>query len=384
MVWGAADQSVVQPGTVLAADTEHRLGIGIGAPRQDSLLAGSDPFPDEVLAQAVPRRARRLDILVQEAGHRWDQPQTGRLYLPVAGAAFTCPRCDQLPPDTDWAAVNHADCQAEHGELAEFAIPGRSSPGVIELDVTIYLGAAAVHKHSVHLPVQEGPGATAKVTFSLVRVFDRLPVLIDRVASIDVGPDHLTVNAIGRPGMFSFRFTDTNWNPAAVAVRKELTDIHFRKVANGYQSRYPGVTVPAGDYAQLLRRLATVGRQLYNQIFNTADSAGLAPLLRNEARVRISRPSCRSPGPRGGRSRCPGRCCTTCRWNTRRRSYCAARRSASSARAGTAAGRRPRCARTRTCTSALIRPCCVHGGSGDWPTSWRYLSHRPGTGRWTR
>ena len=43
VVWGAADQSVVQPGTVLAADTEHRLGIGIGAPRQDSLLAGGDP-----------------------------------------------------------------------------------------------------------------------------------------------------------------------------------------------------------------------------------------------------------------------------------------------------------------------------------------------------
>ncbi len=286
VVWGAADHRMVQPGAVLAADTEHRLGIGIGGPRQDSLLAGSDPFPDEVLAEAVPRRARRLDILVQEAGHRWDQPQTGRLYLPVTGAAFTCPRCDLLPPDTDWAAVDHADCAAEHGELAEFAIPGRSSPGVIELDVTIYLGAAAVHKHSVHLPVQEGPGATAKVTFSLVRAFDRLPVLIDRVASIDVGPDHLTVNAIGRPGTFSFQFTDTNWNPVAVAVRKELTDMYFRKVADGYQSRYPGVAVPAGDYAQLLRRLATVGRQLYNQIFNTAASAGLAPLLRNEAQVR--------------------------------------------------------------------------------------------------
>ena len=71
-----------------------------------------------------------------------------------------------------------------------------------------------------------------------------------------------------------------------MAVRKELTDMYFRKVADGYQARYPGVAVPAGDYAQLLRRLATVGRQLYNQIFNTAASAGLAPLLRNEAQVR--------------------------------------------------------------------------------------------------
>jgi hypothetical protein len=285
VVWRTAGHRV-QPGEVLAADTDHRLGIGIGGPRKDSLLAGSDPFPDDVLATAVPRRSRRLDILVREAGHRWDQPQTGRLYLPVNGPAFTCPRSDQLPPDTDWAAIDHTDCQAEHGELAEFAIPGRSSPGVIELEVTLYLGAAAVHKHAVHLPVQEGPGATAKVTFSLVRVFDRLPVLIDRVASIDVGPDHLTVNAIGGAGTFSFRFTDTNWNPVAVAVRKELTDIHFRKVADRYQSRYPRVTVPAGDYAKLLLRLAVVGRQLYNQIFNTADSAGLAPLLRNEAQVR--------------------------------------------------------------------------------------------------
>ncbi len=285
VVWRSTDHIAIGPGEVLALSTDHRLGIGIGQPRADSLLAGNAPWPDDVLSEVVPRRARRLDILVQQAGFRRGKPQTGCLYLPEAGPAFTCPRCGKLPPDTDWRAVDHADCSDEHRELAEFTIPRRSSPGVIELEVMIYVGAAEVHKHNVHLSVQEGAGATAKVTFSLVRAFDKLPVLIGRVASIDVGPDHLTVNAIGGAGTFSFRFSDANWSPAAVAVRKTLTDIHFRKAADGYQPRFPGVTVPADDYVQLLCRLAKVGRQLYNQIFNTAASAGLAPLLRHEAQA---------------------------------------------------------------------------------------------------
>ncbi|MGH3121962.1 MAG: hypothetical protein ACRDND_13180, partial [Streptosporangiaceae bacterium] len=175
-------------------------------------------------------------------------------------------------------------------ELAEFTIPKRSSASVIELEVLLYIGAALVHKHSVQLAVLEGPGASAKVTFSLVHVFARLPVLIDRVASIDVGPDHLTVNAIGGAGTFTFRFSDTNWSPVAVAVRKALTALHFRKVANGYQPYYPDVAVPTAKYRESLLCMAKVGRQLYNQIFNTAASAGLAPLLRHEAEARDQAP----------------------------------------------------------------------------------------------
>jgi hypothetical protein len=275
---------------VLALDTAYRLGIGIGRPRADSLLAGTAPWPDDVLARAVPRRARRLDILVIRKGSYRTKPKAGCLYLPEDGPAFTCPRCDQMPPDTDWHGVDHAECSDQHDELAEFTIPKRSSPGVLELEVLLYLGAALVHKHRVQLSVQEGPGASAKVTFSLVHVFARLPVLIDRVASIDVGPDHLTVNAIGSAGTFTFRFSDTNWNPSAVAVRKALTTLHFRKVTNGYEPCYPDVAVPPAKYRDMLLRMATVGRQLYNQIFNTSASAGLAPLLRHEAEARDQAP----------------------------------------------------------------------------------------------
>src|ERR1022692_803659 len=282
VVYAAADRVPVSAGGLLSIDTDYLLGIGIGQRRADSLLGGEASFPDELL----PRRARRIGIFVQLTDHPGEDTQHGYLYLPDQGPAFTCPSSDQLPDEVDWDVINHEECSEEHRELAEFAIPQRSSRGRIDLEVLIYVGAAAVHKQVVELAVLAGEGAGARETYRLLHTFDKLPVLTDRAASIVEGADHLTINAVHGTGTFSFRFTAANWSPSAVAVRRALTDMYFVEKKSRYQARYPNVDVPPDPYRMMLRRLATVGRELYNRIFNTAASAGLAPMLQHEAQVR--------------------------------------------------------------------------------------------------
>ena len=283
VVYSAGKRVSITQGEVLDIDTDYILGIGIGPRREDSLLAGDASFPDEVL----PRLARRLAIFVRSSSDLEEEVQHGNLYLPVDGPAFSCPIADQAPDETVWESFNHEACLDHHGELAEFRIPRRIGPGLIELEALIYVGAAVVHVQTVQLSVREGTGATAKVTYRLVHSFDKLPVLTDRFASVVEGADHLTINSVAGTGTFSFRFTDTTWSPAAVGVRKALTGIYFAKVSGEkYLPKYPNVDVPPDDYRQSLCELATVGRGLFNRIFNTAASAALAPMLINEAAAR--------------------------------------------------------------------------------------------------
>ncbi|WP_327250932.1 hypothetical protein [Streptomyces sp. NBC_01244] len=154
------DGATVRSGELLEPGTGHRLGIGIGPRRADSLLEGDASYPDEVL----DRRGRRLDILVEAADRPGRNRQHGRLYLPERGPAFTCPAADELPDDTRWGSLDHRACADSHHDLAQFTIPGQSTPGLITLEVLIYVGAAAVHKQIVELSVLEGPGAGVGTT----------------------------------------------------------------------------------------------------------------------------------------------------------------------------------------------------------------------------
>ena len=224
--------------------------------------------------------------------------------------------------------------------------------------MTIYLGAAAVHKHSVHLPVQEGPGATAKVTFSLVRAFDRLPVLIDRVASIDVGPDHLTVTpSAGRARSASSSPTRTGTRLPWRCARNSPTCTSARwptatsPGTRGSRSRRATMRscAPPGHCGPAAVQPDLHGSQRWARPAAPERSAGTD----EPAIVQIARTAQRPFAV-------PWQCCTTCRWNTPRKSCCPAR-SVSSARAELAPGPRPRCARIRTYISAPIQHCCVRG-----------------------
>ena len=294
VLWRSAGPAAVSvaAGDLLEPDADYRLGIGIGGPRRDSLLAATAVWPDETLSAAVGTHAWRLSVMVQGAATHDAQPAVKYLYLPPTGPAFVCARCDGLPADTDWDLVKHRECETEHRELAEFEVPRRASAGPVELDVLIYLGVALVHKHVVRLSVGSGSGASAMQTYTLTRTFGRLRELVNRSMSIDEGARDLTVNALdGRSGsagagVFAFRFTDANWNKLAVGVRTTLTTMHFREGKSGYEPIYPKVDVPADKYGGMLLDLAKQGRELFDGIFYTGASAELAPLLRHEAEAR--------------------------------------------------------------------------------------------------
>lgn len=293
VLWRSAGPAVsVAAGDLLELDADYRLGIGVGRPRRDSLLAATAVWPDETLSAAAGSHAWRLSVMVLGAATRDAQPAVKYLYLPATGTAFVCSRCDGLPADTDWDLVEHRECKTEHGELAEFEVPRRASAGPVELDVLIYLGVALVHKHVVRLSVGPGPGASAMQTYTLTRTFGRLRELVNRSMSIDEGVRDLTVNALdGRSGsagagVFAFRFTDANWNKLAVGVRTTLTTLHFREGKSGYEPIYPELDVPADEYRRMLLELAKQGRELFDGIFYSGASGELAPLLRHEAQAR--------------------------------------------------------------------------------------------------
>lgn len=286
LVWRAEDRAIVKSGELLMPEHDYVLGIGIGPHDEDSLLVGETSFPDEVLQLG---RTRRISIFVYSVNLA-ARSQEKYLYLPERGASFTCPAADKVTATTDWMAFDHHECASQHRDMAEFAVPRRPGRGEIKLDALVYVGAAAVHKQHIDLSVEAGKGATATVDYRLVHSFDKLPQLTDRVASIDVGRDLLTINALGATGTFSFYFSDTNWSPATARVRETLTDMFFKSHKGKFKARYPDAKVPPSDFRSLLLRLATVGRELFTMIFDTPRSGTLAPLLRNEAVARGTPP----------------------------------------------------------------------------------------------
>ncbi|MEU2241177.1 CHAT domain-containing protein [Streptomyces sp. NPDC018338] len=290
VVQRARDLEPVIPGGVLEVDTEYVLGIGIGPRRNDSLLGGDTSFPDEIFGG----KARRVDVYLEDLDSAGAAGRRSHLYLPEVGTAFTCPAADALPEDTDWTSLDHRDCAGSHGDLARFDIGWHSEPCTLRLGVLVYVGVAVVHVQRIELSVGHGAGAIARVTYRLLHSFRELPDLTDRSVSVAEEDDHLTVNGVGHPstgskagsGAFGFRVNDSQWNSAVVNARKKLNSRHFVKRDDSWHALYPNVDVPPHEYEESLKEVASYGRLLFNQLFNTSASRELAPMLQHEARAR--------------------------------------------------------------------------------------------------
>lgn len=290
VVYQANSGVAVRQHEVLSRDTDYRLGIGIGPKRAESLLAGSDDavlFPDKLF---LARQARRVDVYLQTARGGVGEPKLRHLYLPVIGAAFTCPRADSAPADTDWDSFQHQTCMADHGELADFLVPRIPGIGVLELEVLLYVGAALVHRHRVQLATDPGTGCAAEVTFQLLHTFTNLPDLTDRKVSIAEGFDHLTINGV-MAGAVTFTLPEAQWSGASFDVRTALTNLHFKKnIWRNYKPRYRLGTTSSTTFERLLHQLADSGSALFNSLFYTVQARGLVPMLRLEARGRDQPP----------------------------------------------------------------------------------------------
>jgi hypothetical protein len=286
MVHRADDGTAVKSGEAMAEGTDYRLGIGIGAERKDSLLAGkAAEFPDKALPE---RRGRRVTIYVQKTTGPDRKRQRADLYLPTVGSAFTCPLADEQPAGTDWDSFSHTTCAADHRDLAEFALPRLVAGESVDLEALLYVGAAALHRQQIQLSTDPNLGTTAEVTFRLVESFDKLPDLTDRVVSIAEGSEHLTINGVDK-GVFTFMLSGPQWSGIAFRFRTALTNLYFEKrkgAKAGYVTKYPLGKTRQETFVDLLGQLAKTGSELFDSVFPGPDNSGLFPMLRSEAKAR--------------------------------------------------------------------------------------------------
>jgi hypothetical protein len=167
-----------------------------------------------------------------------------------------------------------------------------AAPTVLNAQLAIYYGIAAVVVYELTIPVggPPGPGPAATLRYRLSRSLTDLEKMAGRNLSIIVPG---TVSAIYVNGLDyapqEFSHSASMVGDAALAARDELYYAHFIVTGTGRKavevSRYTegrerGYEKPLGELEEDIRSLARCGADIFDQLF---PDDSLAPRLRAEA-----------------------------------------------------------------------------------------------------
>lgn len=256
----------------LPARLPYLVRVGIGRPRADSLLAPDSPaFPENLLP--TPDAGWWLTAVLSRDG---TPVADGTLFLPRTGEAFVC-ACAPGGPHT---------C-ADGDRSPELDLPALApkTAGVQQLQLAIYLDAAAVQAFEIEAPVGGDAPPTAKAVFTLSRDLRELDRFGGRDVSIRLGDlpadrHYLVVNDAGGIRVGS-AIADSQAGTSARGLRSVLFDRQLAEGKSGLISRYDDkLGKSPKDYLADLWAMAREGAKTYLAMFpDVGDRDKLAAAL---------------------------------------------------------------------------------------------------------
>jgi hypothetical protein len=283
---GLADgDQPVTDGHLYQVGVRYELLASIGRPAAGSLLpAGESRWPGELLP---PGGLWLQAALALPAGAA---PVVRTIYLPEDGESFSC--------DCPFGGAHEPDCGRYR--WARFPVPAAGAGETLPGELVIYYGAAAVIAIGIRLSPGEAvrTGTTAMLQGRLTSTFADLSLLEGRSASIVSvpGQDQLMVNGaaiLENPRAIVPAAADG----VVLNARDALFRVHFEETGEKLVSRLtPSFGKSQRDYEDDLRRLASLGAELFTGLFNSAGSDNeaayaLPALVRHEAQVRDRPPT---------------------------------------------------------------------------------------------
>jgi hypothetical protein len=246
--------------------------VGVGRPRDDSILAAGSPFPERLLPP--PPDGWWLQAVLSRDG---TPGASGALFLPRTGEGFAC----SCTPDGA-----HSCTPGDRSPWLDLAALAPRLAGTQKLQLALYLGAAAVQAFEIDVPVGGDVPPAARTVFTLSKDLAELNRFGGRAVSIRLGDlpadrHYLVVNDAAGVRVGS-SIADAQAGTAARSLRAVLFDRQLAPAGGGWTSRYDErFGKPRDAYRADLWAMARAGASAYLALFPRVEdrdalAAGLA------------------------------------------------------------------------------------------------------------